>query len=479
MAERGLSAGMNITQLVAVVRTVALADYKTILQDHFPKYLSLRFDDDEPSLQGAGQGELVFQKVTWTILDPETGEQVERGLRYGENPGQEAALYRPINGYLVLGGVEIIRSGDLVGSIDRDSLLQAGKHPGKTNLTDIDNGLSIIKYFHDTPAAVILKHNNPCGAALAADLYSAFIRAWEADPIAPYGGTLVVNRPIDRPTAEAISARYLEVVCAPEYEEGTVDILSARKNLRIVRIKNIERLAELIGCRFLEIKSLCDGCLIPQWSYVPTIGPNRILIRSWRDIAEHGLIPKDVPERRMQGGRLVRTGRTASIQRTPTEAEYKDMWFGWMVETGVTSNSVLIVKDQATVSIAAGGQDRVSMAKLAVRKAYESRRALLALKRFGKLYDALALDVKRGDRPASVLQEIDEQVQAEGAGLNGATGVSEAFFPYRDGADAVLEAGVRAIIQPGDSLQGDFEVVQACNEYGATMVFTGQRCFRH
>ena len=157
----------------------------------------------------------------------------------------------------------------------------------------------------------------------------------------------------------------------------------------------------------------------------------------------------------------------------------KDMWFGWMVETGVSSNSVLIAKNLATVAIGAGGQDRVSMAKQAVTKAYECQRALLAQRRFGMLYDALALEVKRGNRPASVLEEIDEQVRAERAGLVGSTGVSEAFFPYRDGADALLEAGIKSIIQPGDSLRGDFEVVEACNEHGATMVFTGQRCFRH
>ena len=458
---------------------MALADYKTILDDHFPPYMSLIFSDEEPILEHTAKGQLIYQKVTWSIPDAESGDRVERGLRYGENPGQEAALYRPINGHLLLGDVEIIHAGSLIGSVDTEALIQAGKQPGKTNLTDIDNGLSIIKYFHETPTAVILKHNNPCGVALADDLHAAFTRAWEADPIAPFGGTLVVNRRMDRDTAQAIAAQYLEVVCAPEYEEGTVDILSSRKNLRIVRIKNIDRLQELVGRRFLELKCLSDGCVIPQWSYVPTIGKEKIVIQSWKDIAEHGIIPKDVPERAMQGGRLVRTGRTASIQRRPTEAEYRDMWFGWMVETGVTSNSVLIVKNLATVSIGAGGQDRVSMAKLAVNKAYESNRAVLAQKRFGMLYDALALEVKRGKQPASVLEEIDEQVRAEQAGLTGATAVSEAFFPYRDGADALLDAGARAIIQPGDSLRGDFEVVEACNEHGASMVFTGQRCFRH
>ncbi|HPO10784.1 MAG TPA: IMP cyclohydrolase, partial [bacterium] len=94
-------------------------------------------------------------------------------------------------------------------------------------------------------------------------------------------------------------------------------------------------------------------------------------------------------------------------------------------------------------------------------------------------YDALALKIKQGNGPECILQEIDEQVRAERAGLEGATGVSDAFFPYRDGAEALPDAGIQSIIQPGDSLQGDFQVVEACNEHGATMVFTGQRCFRH
>jgi len=458
---------------------MALKDYQTILDDHFPKYMKLAFSEERPPLEGDGSGQLIYEKMTWKIFDSDAGETVDRGLRYGENPGQEAALYRPVNGHILLGGLEMIRTGNLIGSMDSESLIQSGKHPSKTNLTDMDNGLSIIKYFHKTPAAVILKHNNPCGAALAGDLVTAFTRAWEADPIAPFGGTLVVNRAMDRDTAQAVAARYFEVVCAPDYEPGTVDILSNRKNLRIIRIKNIDKVHELIGHRFLEFKSLCDGCVIPQWSYIPTIGKEKTLIRSWEDIRTHGLVPRDVPERVMKDGKLVRTGRTASIRRPPTEAEWRDMWFGWIIETGVTSNSVLIVKDLATVSIGAGGQDRVSMAKLAVAKAYESRRALLAHKRFGMLYDALALKIKQGNGPECILQEIDEQVRAERAGLEGATGVSDAFFPYRDGADALLDAGIRSIIQPGDSLQGDFQVVEACNEHGATMVFTGQRCFRH
>jgi len=115
-------------------------------------------------------------------------------------------------------------------------MLQVGKHPGKINLTDIDNGLNIIKYLMDRPAAVILKHNNPCGAACSETLARAYDRANRADRIAAFGGAVILNRPCDKETAELLSKNYLEVVCAPEFEAGSLEILAARKNLRVVRI---------------------------------------------------------------------------------------------------------------------------------------------------------------------------------------------------------------------------------------------------
>lgn len=460
---------------------MALADYRRVMGDHFPRYMFLGFcqDADDLAIAGATEAQhLLYEKVAWSIVDPATGKPEVLGLRYGENPGQEAALYRPINGNLTLAGIEFVSSGDLVGSIDSEAMIQSGKHPGKTNLTDIDNGLNILKYFPDHPAAAILKHNNPSGAALGNTLFEAYTRAWEADPIAPMGGALVVNRPLDKQTAEAVSERYYEIVCAPDFEPGVVDILSARKNLRIIRIRNIAKLSEHLGERFIDLKSLCDGCIIPQWSFIPTIGPDKKVIRSWTDIKELAVVPADVPERDDSTGRLVRTGKSASIGRKPTDDEYRDLWFGWMVEAGVISNSVLTVNNLATVSIAAGGQDRVSISKLAVAKAYESRRALFAIQRHGMLYDALALEVRERRKPQALLDEIDRDVAAINGGLKGAAAVSDAFFPYRDGADALLDQGITAIIQPGDALR-DYDVILACNERKATMVFTGQRSFRH
>lgn len=460
---------------------MGIKQYSTIASDHFPQYYFAGFTDDTGGLEilKSTQAQMcVYEKVTWSIANTE-GVMEDNGLRYGENPKQEAALYKPINGHLILAGIKFLGEGDaLTGGISSDALLQFGKHPSKTNLTDIDNALSILKYFHTEPCAIIVKHNNPCGVALGDSLLSAYTKAFEADPIAPFGGVLAVNQELDKNTAEAISREYYEVVCAPSYAEGAFDILAKRKNLRIVELKDIAKLHNYIGQHFLDSKCLMDGSVVHQWSYIPTAGKDQEVIRSFDDFKRLVVVPNDVAERGMEGGKLIKTGRSVSINRTPTDAEMKDLWFAWMVETGVTSNSVLTAKDLATVSIGAGGQDRVMMAKQCVNKAYESRRALLAKKRFGLNFDALELEVKTGKHDASVLNEITEEAKEGNANLQNAVAASDAFFPFRDGADALLSQGIKAIVQPGDSLR-DSEVIDACNENNATMVFTGMRCFKH
>ncbi|MDX9754191.1 MAG: IMP cyclohydrolase, partial [bacterium] len=348
----------------------------------------------------------------------------------------------------------------------------------KTNLTDVDSGLAILKYFHEQPCAVIIKHNNPSGVALGNTLLDAYSKAFEADPIAPFGGVLVVNRAVDKDTAEAVSSQYYEVICAPDYEEGAVEILAQRKNLRIVRLKNIARLDTYLGQRYVDIKSLSDGSLFHQWSYIPTAGSDNTIIRTFDDFAKHVVVPQKEPIRRMEEGRVVRTGETIGINRQPTEEEMKDLWFAWMVETCVTSNSVLTAKNLATVSIGVGGQDRVMMAKQCVNKAYESRKALIALQKHGMLFDALLLEARLGVVSNRVLKAIEDEAMEGNAGLEGAVAASDAFFPFRDGVDALLDQGIRAIVQPGGSLR-DCDAIEACNECDATMVFTAMRCFKH
>ncbi|HFC46368.1 MAG TPA: IMP cyclohydrolase, partial [Dissulfuribacter thermophilus] len=181
--------------------------YRKILGDQFPAELKITFGDQT----------LVYRKRTWVI----DGE--ERGLRYGENPDQEAALYELVNGNLVLGDCKYIGPGNgLVSAITEEDMIQAGKHPGKINLTDVDNSLNVLKFLMDTPACVIVKHNNPCGVAISDTLGSAFTKAFRADRVAAFGGCVALNRPVDKTTAEAINNQYFEVVAAPDYEEGSV-----------------------------------------------------------------------------------------------------------------------------------------------------------------------------------------------------------------------------------------------------------------
>ncbi|MEJ2057601.1 MAG: IMP cyclohydrolase, partial [Desulfofustis sp.] len=305
--------------------------YSTILGDHFPMEMTISFDGQQ----------LVYRKRTWKIPQPD-GSVDERGIRYGENPDQEAALYELVNGNLRLGECSFIEPGNgLVSAISAEDMLQVGKHPGKINLTDIDNGLNILKYLMERPAAVILKHNNPCGAAYGASIDQAFDRANRADRIAAFGGAVVLNRPCDRQTAELLAENYLEVVCAPEFEEGSLDIISRRVNLRVIRIDAIDRLADFEHYRFIDFKSLIDGGIIAQQSALNSI-------RSAADLQPATAVWKEKEYR---------------CERQPDQREIADMIFGWAVEHGVTSNSVLYVKDGRTVGIGTGEQDRVGVAE--------------------------------------------------------------------------------------------------------------------
>ena len=230
--------------------------YRTVMADHFPSEMTISF----------GEQKLVYRKRTWK-LPQKDGILEEKGLRYGENPGQEAALYELVNGNLALGECPFIQPGQgLVSAISEAEMIQEGKHPGKTNLTDVDNALNILKFLLEKPAAVIVKHNNPCGAAYGAALSEAYLRANRADRIAAFGGAAVFNRPLDKSTAELIARNYLEVVAAPDYEEGAVSLLAARGNLRILRVPRMDLLEKLKQTRFVDFKSLQDGGLIVQQS---------------------------------------------------------------------------------------------------------------------------------------------------------------------------------------------------------------------
>ncbi len=422
--------------------------YSTILGDNFPMKMTISFDDQT----------LVYHKKTWEIKK-EDGSFDERGVRYGENPDQEAALYELVNGNLVLGNCSFIEPGNgLVSSINVEDMLQVGKHPGKINLSDIDNGLNIIKYLVDKPAAVILKHNNPCGAAYGETLANAFDRANRCDRIAAFGGAVVMSRSCDLDTAKLLSENYLEVVCAPEFEEGSLDILKKSSNLRVIKIDRIDQLSNFEKYRFIDFKSLIDGGIIAQQSAVNSI-------RSLKDL---------------QPASATWKGEQFSCQRQPTQGEIDDMIFGWAVEHGVTSNSVLYVKDGCTVGIGTGEQDRVGVAEIAVHKASIKYADILCFDRFKIPYADLTLEIEKGKRDRSDRDEIDFNVKENKANLPGSVMISDAFFPFRDGADVGIRQGISAILQAGGSMR-DFETIQACNEADpqVAMMYTGQRSFKH
>ena len=423
--------------------------YKTLMDDHFPPEITITFGDQK----------LIYRKRAWKIPDEKSGELIEKGLRYGENPGQEAALYELVKGNLILGQCSFIEPGrGLVSAITEEDMLQSGKHPGKINLTDVDNALNIIKYLTALPAVVIVKHNNPCGVACGSSLREAYDKANMADRIAAFGGCAVFNRPVDKATAELVSQNFLEVVTAPDFEEGTVDMLSKSANLRIIRISMMDRLSEYTATRFVDFKSLIDGGIIVQQSPL-----NRI--RSEKDFSIATAMYK---------------GETYTVERKPTVEEYADMLFGWQVEQGVTSNSVIYVKNGVTVGIGTGEQDRVGVAEIGIYKAYTKYADALCFKRHGMPYKELELMIEKGQKDRDLLNEIDEETKKARGGLTGSCMISDAFFPFRDGVDVAIRQGISAIVHPGGSIR-DFESIQACNEADpkVTMAFTGQRAFRH
>ncbi|MDE5878952.1 MAG: IMP cyclohydrolase, partial [Desulfovibrio sp.] len=360
------------------------AMYSTIRKDAFPDTMTIIL----------GEERLVYEKRTWTL----DGE--EKGLRYGENPDQPAALYALKEGSLSLGGLSWRGPGaGIVSRLDEAQMLQAGKHPGKTNLTDVDNGANILQYLTERPAAVILKHNNPCGAAWVKEdeggIAEAVARAYWSDRIAAFGGAVVVNRALTRAAAETIAASYFEVVAAPAFEEGAVDILKARKNLRIMELPGLGRLEELVGAAWLDIKSMADGGLIVQKSFQNCI------------LTDADFIPATA---RTKDGVEV-------VARAPDRNELSDLRFAWAVEAGVTSNSVIFAHDGATVAIGTGEQDRVGCVELTIHKAMTKYADSLAFKECGLSLYELTQKAAADTGLAEKLADIRERTRAARGGL--------------------------------------------------------------
>jgi phosphoribosylaminoimidazolecarboxamide formyltransferase / IMP cyclohydrolase len=304
-------------------------------------------------------------------------------LTYGENPHQRAAYYE--------------ETGVRTHLLARTAKLH-GRELSFNNLLDLDSGRRLLREF-DQPAVAIIKHNNPCGCAVAESIHGAYDRALAGDPESAFGGVVVVNREVDADLAQKLNENFVELLFAPGYGEGALEILQSKPNVRI--IDDSERRKIIVGER--DVRRVTGGVLVQD-----------------RD-----------------GDMQERATMDVVTKRAPTEDEWNDMLFAWKVVKHVRSNAIVIAKDLATIGIGAGQMSRVESVRLAVDKATR-----------------------------------------EQAPVNGSALASDAFFPFADGPELAIDAGVTAIIQPGGSKR-DAEVIEAADRARIAMVFTGRRHFRH
>jgi len=295
-------------------------------------------------------------------------------LRYGENPHQEAAFYAT--------GVE-------QGLATTEQL--HGKELSYNNLLDTDAAYELVSEL-DEFACAIIKHSNPCGVAVAPSVHEAYVRAYECDPKSAFGGIIALNALCTKAAAEEIAKIFCEVVIAPAFEDAALQVLTAKKNLRILR-------AAAFNSADIEVRRVAGGLLMQT--------PDG---------------PDDA------------TGAKIVTKAHPTEEQLADLRLAWTVVKHVKSNAIVLVKDGAAVGVGAGQMSRVESTELAAARA--------------------------GERAA------------------GTVCASDAFFPFRDGLDAAVKAGAVAVIQPGGSVRDD-EVIEAADEHGIPMLFTGRRHFRH
>jgi phosphoribosylaminoimidazolecarboxamide formyltransferase/IMP cyclohydrolase len=305
------------------------------------------------------------------------------GLRYGENPHQQGAFY-------------VARSAQ-EGSLARaESLGAGGKELSFNNLVDVDAALDAVREF-DRPAAVVVKHTNPCGVAVAERLDVAYKTARDADPLSAFGGIVALNREVDEATARLLAETFLECVVAPTFSAGALEVLRAKKNLRLLATH------AWLGADHpaLQFKRVGGG-----------------IAAQTRDATAAG---------------EVTSGKVVS-KRAPTPEELKSLEFAWRVCKHVKSNAIVLAQGERTVGVGAGQMSRVVSVQIACEKA--------------------------------------------GALAKGSVLASDAFFPFPDGVEAAVKAGVTAVAQPGGSVK-DADVVAAADAHGVAMVMTGVRHFRH
>jgi phosphoribosylaminoimidazolecarboxamide formyltransferase/IMP cyclohydrolase len=368
-------------------------DYKSVLEDIRNDALSLesrRRLAAKAYAHTASYDTAITKYLSNSLDDDALGQrflysgQLSERMRYGENPHQKAAFY--------------VDQQAQAGSLAAAKQLQ-GKALSYNNIADSDAALECVKQF-ESPACVIVKHANPCGVAVADDIFDAYDKAFKTDPTSAFGGIIAFNRPLDARTAEAIIDRqFVEVIVAPAIEADALDIVAAKKNIRVLETGD------------------WPSSVLPDFDFKKVSG---------------GLLVQNTDL-----GVISESDLKVVTDLAPTPQQIQDMLFAWTVVKYVKSNAIIFCKDNSTIGVGAGQMSRVYSTRIAAIKA------------------------------------ADEDLEIKGSVM-----ASDAFFPFRDGIDAAAETGISAIIQPGGSMRDD-EVIQAANEHGLAMVFTGMRHFRH
>ena len=303
--------------------------------------------------------------------------QRESALRYGENPHQSAAIY----------------SGGPVGIVNAVQL--HGKEMSFNNYTDADAAWRAA-LDHTEACVAIIKHANPCGIATATDIADAYRKAHECDSVSAFGGVVAANREVSLAMASQLAEIFTEVVIAPSYEAGAIELLSKKPSIRILQ-------CELSNISRVEMRPVTGGILLQEMDLIDAPGDRPT---HWKQVSG---APVDA-------------------------ATMKELEFAWRSVRAVKSNAILLSSNAASVGIGMGQVNRVDSARLAVRRA--------------------------GDR------------------VKGSVAASDAFFPFADGLQILIDAGVRAVVQPGGSVR-DEEVIAAAEAAGVAMFFTGTRHFSH
>lgn len=352
----------------------------------------------------------------------EAFERVD-SLRYGENPHQNAAVYREI------ADEEDLDENELLPGIANARQLH-GKAMSYNNYTDGDAALRAA-YDHERPCVAIIKHANLCGIAVADDVAEAHRKAHACDPVSAFGGVIAVNRPVTVELAKQIVPIFTEVVLAPGYDEGALEVLSAKKNLRVLEVAPLA-----VGAR--EFKQISGGLLVQDRDDVDAAGDDPA---NW----------------------------TLAAGEAADAATLADLEFAWRTVRAVRSNAILLVKDEASVGVGMGQVNRVDSCKLAVERANT-----LGGRSTGDAAKDAGTDIQSagGARAEDILGAETEQRSI------GAVAASDAFFPFADGLQVLIDAGVKAVVQPGGSVR-DEESIEAAKAAGITMYMTGTRHFAH